>query len=634
MRRHRAASALLLCGALSACEGRPRSASSREGAHDEPKTGPSIAVLDLSDGAPEQPQGGLLGLSGKGVSLADLVHEVEAIDRAGEGHASEVRGVMVRLGSAQIGLGRATEIGDLLATLGAKMPVWCHADAYTNATLALAARGCKRVWIAPASSVDAIGIAAQTIYFPRLLTEEIGLDIDFLQVGKFKGAEEPFTRDGPSPEARESLESTLADLRAGWLESFARGRPGASASAAEDGPYPPDKARDVGLVDEVGYFDQARSALEAAAGASRWEVRLGPGAQSGSGDTLTDVFKTLAGDSLGSAPVALVMATGAISLEASSSPLGGSGGIAEERLIRTLLRVERDDDVKAVVLRIDSPGGSALASDLLWHELMRIRKEKTLIVSVGDMAASGGFYLASTGAVVFADPTSIVGSIGVVGGKISGGKLLERFGVHAETFPAKAGDPLAAARAASESVLSPWDDATRDKVFATMTSIYSLFLARVAEGRNIPVEKVAASAEGRIFSGRDGKARGLVDELGGLREAIVRARAMAGLAADAEVDVAGEPTGLLQTLTGGEGAQSEESGPAGGGGGALSDLGDIGARVVQGVAAGFGVGTLPRGGGGGSTGLTAELLPFVGSLLPLGRGEHALCALPFALTVR
>src|ERR1019366_2968392 len=394
MKGLRAAHALPLCGAVSACEGRPRSALARgEASHDEPRTGPSVAVLDLSDGAPEQPQGGLLGLSAKGVSLA------------------------------------------------------------------LAARGCKRVWIAPASSVDAIGIAAQTIYFHKLLTEEIGLDIDFLQVGKFKGAEEPFTRDGPSPEARQSLESTLADLRAGWLDAFAKGRPGAAQSAPEDGPYTPEKAREAGLVDEVGYFDQARSALEATAGAVRWDARLGPGAQSGSSDTIADVLKTIAGDSLGAAPVALVVASGAITLEGGSGPLGGSGGISERRLIRTLLRLEHDDDVKAIVLRIDSPGGSALASDLLWHELMAIRHKKTLVVSVGDMAASGGYYLASTGAVIFADATSIVGSIGVVGGKISGGRLLERLGVHAETFPAKTGDPLAAARAASESVLSPWDDA-------------------------------------------------------------------------------------------------------------------------------------------------------------------------------
>ena len=202
-----------------------------------------------------------------------------------------MRGVLVRLGSARVGLARATEVGDMLATIGAKMPVWCYADDYSNGTLALAARGCKRVWVAPGSSVDAIGLAAQTIYFHKLLVDEIGLDVDFLQVGKFKGAEEPFTRDGPSPEARQSLESTMAELRSAWLEGIDAGPP-----ARRYGPRPrtgrtaPEGARDRGLVDDVGYLDQARAALETATGAVRSEVRLGPGSQ-GSADGLTDLLR-------------------------------------------------------------------------------------------------------------------------------------------------------------------------------------------------------------------------------------------------------------------------------------------------------------------------------------------------------
>jgi protease-4 len=597
--------AALACASI-ACEGRPRTAAAKaEGARAEPHAGPTVAVLDISDGVPEQAQGGLLGLSAKPASFDDLVDTIETLQRGVE--TPDVRGVLVRLGTARIGLARASEIGAMLATIGAKMPVWCYAEEFANGTLALAARGCKRIWVAPGSSVDAVGLAAQTIYFHKLLTEEIGLDIDFLQVGKFKGAEEPFTRDDPSPEARESLESTMANLRAAWIDDIAKGRPHTAEAAAEDGPYTPEAARDLGLVDDVGYFDQARSALETASGAVRSEVLLGHGAQAG--DPVTDLLKSVAGDSLGVAPVALVEATGAISLEAGGGLFGDSGGIIERRIVRTLARLEHDDDVKAVVLRIDSPGGSALASDLIWHELMAIRRKKTLIVSIGDMAASGGYYLASTGAVVFADATSIVGSIGVVGGKISGARALERIGVHSETFPAKLGDPHAAARAGSESLLIPWDDATRDRVFETMKGIYGLFLSRVAEGRNIPVDRVAASAEGRIFAGRDGKTRGLVDEIGGLEEAIVRARSMAGLPADARVEVAGEPAGILRML-GDDEAQSKTGQ----------------ARAATLAAAGALLGR--------SSAEVAELGLFAASLRPLAEGENALCALPFALTVR
>ena len=276
--------------------------------------------------------------------------------------------------------------------------------------------------------------------------------------------------------------------------------------------------------------------------------------------------------------------------------------------MRTLTRLERDDDVKAVVLRIDSPGGSALASDLLWHALMRIRAKKPLVVSVGGMAASGGYYLASTGTVLYAEDTSIVGSIGVVGGKISADHALERIGVHAETIPAKVGDPHAAARAAYESLLVPWDADTRDRLLETMTGIYDLFLARVAEGRNIPVERVAASAEGRIFSGHQGKARGLVDEIGGLADSIARARALAGLAADARFSVAGEGGGLLDAL-------AEDEPPAQSGAFLPRGPGDAQAAEV-----------VDR--------LAPELRSFLAAMAELSQRERVLCALPFALEVR
>ncbi|HLK38988.1 MAG TPA: S49 family peptidase, partial [Polyangiaceae bacterium] len=278
---------------LAACEGRPRVATSRVEDRDTATTGPAIAVLDLSDGIPEEAPAGLLGLSPAGASMNGLVRAVErlATDR-------DVRGILVRLGSASVGLARAGEAGALLASLGAKVPVFCHADDYSNATLYLAALGCKRVWVSPAASVDAIGIAAQTVYFHKLLADELGVDVDFLQVGKFKGAEEPFTRDGPSPEARESLEATLGDMRASWLEGIRRGRPNTGEDTAEDGPYSAAAARDHGLVDEVGYFEEARAALEEATGAVRARVVLGPTSTSPGGG-LSDVLRTLAGESLG-----------------------------------------------------------------------------------------------------------------------------------------------------------------------------------------------------------------------------------------------------------------------------------------------------------------------------------------------
>jgi protease-4 len=606
--------AVLLVGAPAGCGGRRHTTSAGGGSsQNEPRGGPAIAVLDISRDLPEQPPTNVLGLPSRGGTFDEFGRVVD--DIAAD---KDVRGVLVRLGTASIGLARAGEVGNLLHGLGEKLPVYCHADELTNATLYLAALGCKRIWLSPAGAVEAIGIAAQTIYFHKLLAEQLGLDVDFLQVGKYKGAEEPFTRDGPSPEALASLQATLGDIRSAWLEGIRKARPSIAEEAPEDGPYAPAKAKERGLIDDVGYYDEAREALKTAAGAARTDVRLSASQGSEGGD-LGDVLRALAGDSVGAAPVALVRATGAISLEGGGGLLGGSSGIAARRLVRTLVRLAKDDDVKAVVLRIDSPGGSALASDLLWHALMDIRAKKPLVVSVGGMAASGGFYMASTGTSVFADDSSIVGSIGVVGGKVAIGHALERIGVHAETIPAKAGDPRAAARAASESLLIPWDDATRGRLLETMNSIYLLFLERVAEGRKLPVEKVKEFAEGRIFGGRDGKARGLVDEIGGLRDAVDRARSLAGLAKDARYAVVEESSGLLDAL-GDDSPRGE-----GGNGKAVAEFSrDASLRAC---------GQIER--------AAPSLQPFVASLAPLlgpsllgEGGEHALCALPFALTVR
>lgn len=581
---------LISVGAIG-CEGRRRASPVPSGSTGD-QSGPPIAIVDLSEGVPEQSSSGWLGLGPHATTLQDLDDYVERVH-----HDKNVRGILVRLGTARIGLARAHEVGTLLADANGKVPVWCHADSYDNTTLYVAALGCRRVWTPPAGGVDAVGLAAQTLYFHKLLADELGLDVDFLQVGKFKGAEEPFTRDGPSPDARASLEATLSDLRSRWLAGVGSGRTHVGESVPEDGPYSAEQSKALGLIDDVGYFDEARDALERSAGAVRAEVQLGPGATGGAGGDFADAVRSVLGESFGSAPVMVVRATGAITLDGGGIA-GDSGGIVQRKLARLLSRLESDEEVKAVVLRIDSPGGSALASDLLWHQLMRLRARKPVVVSIGDMAASGGYYMASTGSSIFADETSIVGSIGVVGGKIAVNRALEKLGVHAETFPAKAGDRRAEARAAFESLLLPWDDATRARVLETMEGVYRLFLARVSEGRGISVERVAASAEGRIFSGREARERGLVDAIGGLREAIERAKTMAGLALDARVGVAGEPSGLLQTLVGGEGAESRMRGPE------------------------F---SFPQ--------VAAELLPFLTSVLPLTKREDVLCALPFALTV-
>jgi protease-4 len=589
------------------CEGRPRP--SVDGKPTEPprKTGPAIAVLDLAGGVPEQEAASLFGAVGRKKSFDELLHTIEDL-----GTDKKSVGVLVKFGSAAIGPARSQEIGEHLEKLKEKKKVYCHADGLTNATMMAAARGCSSIYVSPAGEVEMVGLAAQILYMRRLLADELHLNIDMLQVGKFKGAEEPLTRDGPSPEARQSLTSVLVDMRAAWLETVTKGRtkPGIAA-AIEDGPYSPPRAKELGLIDEVGYAADALAAVKSASSAVREEVEFGTGAEEKGGD-LEDIIRALAGESSETGPIALIRATGSIAMSGGNGLLGGRGGIIEKDIDKTLRQLEKDDEVKAVVVRIDSPGGSALASDLIWHHLMRVRKKKPVIFSVGDMAASGGMYLASAGDYIFAEPMSIVGSIGVVGGKVGAGEALEKIGVHAETFPANTQNPNAAARAAYESPFMRWDDATRARVLESMTGVYELFLSRVSEGRStrgrtITREKVAESAEGRIFSGREGQKRGLVDEIGGLSAAIAKARELAKLPDNAHVATIGsKPTFLDALEPGGSGSEG---------------------RVPQ---AAFGVpgplAILER--------LAPDLVPFVASLAPLAEGERAVVALPFSITVR
>ncbi len=599
-----AAAVVLALGA--GCKGRPK-AEGAAATEPDKTTGPMIAVLDISGGIAEQSPASVFAPQRKH-SFDELLRVIERVAKD-----KDTRGVMVKFGSTSFGFARAEELGNALSELRKDKPVYCQGDAFTNATFFAAARSCSKIFVSPAGEVEAIGIAAQVVYMHKLLADELHLNIDFLQVGKFKGAEEPITRDGPSDEARASLEAVLVDTRAAWLEGIRTGRNPQAALAVEDGPYAAPKAKERGLVDEIGYFDDARDKVKKDTGAVRDEVRFGGNKDADAPEDLGDIVRQLAGEAGGGAPIALIRATGSIGMGGGGGLFGGSGGISEKELSKILRRAEKDDNIKAVVLRIDSPGGSALASDLLWHALMRIRAKKPIVVSIGDMAASGGYYLASTGNVIFADPTSIVGSIGVVGGKIGIGDALEKIGVHVVTFPADKGNEKAAHRAAASSPLVGWDEDTRARVFESMTAIYDLFLARVSEGRKIPVEKVAVSAEGRIFTGREGKARGLVDELGGLSMAIAKARELAKVANDAAVVVMESKPNLLDALGGqGGGGQGESAaasiptpfsaaGPT---------IGDLLARAAP------------------------DLIPFAEGLAPLAEGERGVTALPYALKIR
>jgi protease IV len=581
---------------LTACHGRPKGAPQARPL-DVLDNQTRNVVIDLTQSAPESAAvGGLFPLPVER-TFAGLVSALE------KQSINPAPGYLVRFGEHQFDWAQTEELGRLLARLRSpEHPVVCHGHGFSNSSMWLALTGCDEIWLSPAGSVDTVGLGGQSVYLKRLL-ERFKIKADFLHIGRYKSAAETFTEDGPSPEARESLESVLASIRSAWLAGAkAPGRDEAVVGALEAGPWVPKAAQAVGLVDHIGYESQARQRVVERSSAGEFESLLTSSDDERAAVDAAELLQLITGSSssVQGAHVAILPAAGGISMGGGDSM--SQEGITASGLTRAIRELKNDDQVKAVVLRIDSPGGSALASDLLWHELMELRKRKPLIASVGNVAASGGYYLACAAHRLIAEQTSIVGSIGVVGGKIVLDDALHELGVTAHTFSAKPGEE-ARQRAAYLSPLNSWDAATRQRVQEQMEGIYDLFIQRVAEARTMDPANVREHAEGRIWSGIQGKERGLVDEFGGLVLAVTRAKERAGLPADAPVVVKGPEGGLLELLGLGEDAED----------------GEVRAAVLRLQAA------RPE----WLKAAAPHLLPHLQSLLPLLDGERVLAVSPF-----
>jgi protease-4 len=439
------------------------------------------------------------------------------------------KGLFVRLGPHQGHMADVDEWAELFEAFRAKhKPVHCHFESADNAAYALAAH-CDRISMTPAGSLDLVGIVAQVVFGKDLL-ELLGVQADLLQMGKYKGAAEPFTRDSMSDEMRASIDGLLSDLDANFRKHLGRRltRSDAELGALLDaGPYTATAAATAKLVDALAFDDEARAKAKAAAGArivrrlfeKREDTQL----------TLRELLEALSGPEkkhVSEPHLAVVFLDGEI-VDGEREGVERVGGSS---FVQAMRRIGDDTDVKAVVLRITSPGGSALASDLMWHAVRRVAKRKPVIVSVGGMAASGGYYVACAGSHIVAEPSSILGSIGVVGGKMVVRGLADKVGVNVETLPR-------ARHAGWLSPFEPFSDEERKLFESLLRDTYDRFLSRVSEGRKKPVADIVPAAEGRVMGGERAKTMGLVDEVGGLGRAFELALKQGKLPKDAPVTV-------------------------------------------------------------------------------------------------
>jgi protease-4 len=520
------------------------------------KSTATVAHIRLTGALPDGVgQGGLL------VDVSPHLHRlVERIDKAAQD--VRVKALVLQIDSPALGRARADEIRAAIARVrAAGKPVAAHLIGGSPETYGIAL-GCDSIAMPPAAMLEITGVRAEMMFFKSML-DRLGVKAEILQVGEFKGAGEPLTRDSMSPQLRAQYEAFIGDLFELLVARVAEGRklPVEKVRELIDvGVYTPDQARAAGLIDAVAYEDEVidavakRARLEAPKVVRDYAERKMDDDFSGLGG-LVKLVEMLSGQKQDRPAgkgkrIAIVHLTGEIREGKGKDDLLGGAAAGSETVIKAVREAARDEAVAAIVLRIDSPGGSALASDLIWREVKQAGKP--VVASLSDIAASGGYYIAVAADRIVAAPGTLTGSIGVVGGKVAVGPGLEKAGIHT--------DVVSKGRNAGWlSMNEPFTDSERDAFLATMKDVYRLFTTKVAAGRKLDVEKVATLAEGRVFTGRMAKEAGLVDRLGTLDDAIDEARKLAGIPADETIDrvLLPEPRGLFEDLFGSAGGTGD-----------------------------------------------------------------------------
>lgn len=449
----------------------------------------------------------------------------------------KVKGLVVRYAGASMSMAIAEELRRQLIVFkgdGAR-PVHCHAEVASNTAYYLLT-ACDRLVLAPVGELSITGPAATPVHVKGML-DKLGLQADFINIGAFKGAAEPITREEPSPEMMQTLEAIVERMYQTQIEGMVEGRgldEAAARAAIDKAVFMGPQAIDAKLADGTATWEEF---LAETTGETAWKKY-----RKKKGDPLADFgalqrFLGLLPPERPSDPhVALIYALGNIIDGKGNGTVGARQEIASRTLVATLRAIARDENVKAVVLRVSSGGGSALASEQIWHAVEEVKTHKPVVVSMGSVAGSGGYYISMGANKIFADANTLTGSIGVVSGKIVMGEALESIGV-------KSYDVHRGAKAMMGSSMTAWTDEEREMVRGLMETMYEEFLGHVAAGRGMERDAVHEIAQGRVWTGSDAKDNGLVDEIGGLDAALAEARSLGGVGDDVELEVyPGEPT--------------------------------------------------------------------------------------------
>src|SRR6185436_14729255 len=383
------------------------------------------------------------------------------------------------------------------------------------------ASACDKVFLMPTASLDLTGMASYELFLRGML-DKIGAYPDALHIGEYKTASNTLTEHTYTPAHREMAESLNTDLYQQLVRGIADGRHKSEAevkSLIDHGPFLPEEALKAGLIDDLAYEDELDD-----------KVKLGTGKIK-----YTDMneYRQVSPTSLGlnhGPKIAVLYAAGIIASGKSNYDSPSGTVVGSETLVDYLRKARADSAVKAIVLRIDSPGGSAIASDVIWREVMLTKNQKPVIASMSDVAASGGYYIAMPAHAIVAEPSTLTGSIGVVITKFVIDGTLKKLGLNMEGVSQ-------GKYAQMYSPVRPFSPEERARVAENMQATYDTFVEKAAQGRNTTPEKIDAIAQGRVWTDRQAKQLGLVDELGGLDRAVAIAKQRATIPQDSEVEL-------------------------------------------------------------------------------------------------
>ena len=383
------------------------------------------------------------------------------------------------------------------------------------------ATACDQIYLTPTSPLDLVGVTTYGLFLRDAL-DKVGIYPDMLRAGDYKTASNLYTENTFTPEHREMIEALNRDLYEQLVEGIAQSRKMTTSdvrAVIDEGPLLPDEAVEHGLIDALLYDDELEAELLV------------------NGDELQRLeysdYRQVEPRSLGlnrGPTIAVVYGVGTITFGQGGADVTGSDVMGSETMVEAIRDAREDDSVRAIVFRIDSPGGVAIASDIIWRELALAAEDKPLIASMSDVAASGGYYIAAPTHLIVAQPATLTGSIGVVGGKLVIGGTLEKLGVNIEGVSDGQHADL-------NSPVTPFSDEGRAKIQNQIDTIYARFLDVAAKGRGMTPEAVHEVGQGRIWTGQQAKDLGLVDELGGLGRAVELAKMAAGIDKDSEVRI-------------------------------------------------------------------------------------------------